>query len=172
MLKGKKISMRPLRFSDWEKTLKWRNDFTIKKLAMMHPFPITEMVEKEWYENILKSKNETSVYFTIIDYNDNPVGFINLNKINRINRNCFLGIVIGDSETRGMGYGEDAMKVITQYAFNQLNLLKISVEVVANNETATKLYTKLGFIEEGRLKHQFFSEGNYYDVLILSLFNI
>lgn len=170
MLKGEKISLRPLMFSDWEKTIQWRNDIIIKRKAMMHPFPITEMVEKEWYENILKSKNQESVYFTVIDKLDEPIGFVVLNKINQINKNCTLTIVIGESASQGKGYGKETMKLIIGYAFNTLNLNKISVEVISINEPAMNLYKALGFVEEGILKKHFFSDGQYMDVLIMSLF--
>ena len=65
MLEGKKITLRPLKMADWEKTIQWRNNIKIKNMAMMHPFPITEIVEKDWYENILKSTSDKTVYFTI-----------------------------------------------------------------------------------------------------------
>jgi len=55
MLIGEKTILRPLKFTDREKTLKWRSNINIKKLVMMHLLPVTEMIEKEWYENIIKS---------------------------------------------------------------------------------------------------------------------
>jgi UDP-4-amino-4,6-dideoxy-N-acetyl-beta-L-altrosamine N-acetyltransferase len=171
MLKGKNIILRPLKMSDWEKTIHWRNNITIKKMAMMHPFPITEMVEKEWYENIMKSKDDGTVYFTITKGNDEPIGFLTLNKINQIHRNCYLGIVIGEPEAQGKGFGSEATKIAMEYAFNTLNLNKITLEVVEHNESALKLYRKLGFVEEGRLKQHYYSDGKYFDVLILSVFN-
>jgi UDP-4-amino-4,6-dideoxy-N-acetyl-beta-L-altrosamine N-acetyltransferase len=170
MLKGRNITLRPLKMSDWEKTIQWRNDIEIKKMAMMHPFPITEMVEKEWYENILKSTSNRTVYFTIVKKNDIPIGFVTLNKISYTHKNCALGIVIGEKDDQGKGYGKEAMALIISYAFNTLNLNKITVEVVENNKTAIALYKKLGFTEEGRLKQQFYAEGKYLDVIILAKF--
>jgi UDP-4-amino-4,6-dideoxy-N-acetyl-beta-L-altrosamine N-acetyltransferase len=170
MLKGESIILRPLKMSDWEKTLLWRNNITIKQLAMLHPFPITEMVEKEWYENMLKSTSDKTIYFTISTKDDNPVGFITLNKINYTHKNCYIGIVIGDFEAQGKGYGKEAMEIAIKYAFDTLNINKITLEVVENNISALALYKKLGFIEEGRLKRHFYAEGEYLDVLIYSIF--
>ena len=170
MLKGKNIILRPLKLSDWNKTIQWRNDFDIKQLAMMHPFPVTEFLEKEWYEELLKNKSNKIIYFTIAEMDDSPLGYIFLKDIHQINRNCHLGIVIGDKIHRGKGYGEEAIKILLYYAFSALNMNKVIVEVVENNLNAIKLYKKLGFVEEGQLVQQFFSNGNFYTVLIMALF--
>lgn len=170
MLKGKNISLRPLKINDWENTLRWRNNITIKEMAMMHPFPITEIVEKEWYNAILKSTSDKTIYFAVANKNDAPIGFITLNKINYTHKNCYLGIVIGDREEQGKGYGKEAIELITAYAFKTLNLNKITVEVVEINKHALMLYKKLGFTEEGRLKQHYYTGGVYLDVIIMSLF--
>lgn len=170
MIEGKRITLRPLKMSDWEKTIQWRNDSVIKRMAMMHPFPITEMVEKQWYEGILKSTSDKMVYFAITKKDDTPVGFIMLNKISHTHRNCTLGIVIGEKEVQGKGFGKEAMELILNYAFNTLNINKVTVEVVEINKNALALYKKLGFIKEGRLRQQFYAEGKYLDVVIMTKF--
>jgi len=170
MLEGKNIILRPLKMTDWEKTLKWRNDFVIKQQAMMHPFPITEMVEKAWYEDILKSTSDKTIYFTITKNDDTPIGFITLNKINYTHKNCRLGILIGEAGEQGKGYGKEAMELIINYAFKTLNLNKITLEVTEINKQAIKLYLNLGFVEEGRLKQHFFANGEYFDIIIMSNF--
>lgn len=170
MLEGRNITLRPLKMSDWEKTIQWRNDIGIKEMAMMHPFPITEMIEKEWYENILKSINDKTIYFAVAKKDDTPIGFIMLNKISYMHRNCALGIVIGEKEEQGKGFGKEAIELIRDYAFNTLNINKITVEVIGTNRNAISFYEKLGFIEEGRLRQHFFVEGKYHDVIILAKF--
>lgn len=170
MLKGEKVELRPLRMDDWHKTIKWRNDISVKKLAMMHPFPITEMNEQEWYEELLKSKSDKTIYFAIDNKNKEIIGFIFLDKINRTNRNCYLGIVIGDDTTRGKGYGRESINLLFNYAVDVLNLRKVIVEVVSVNKLALKLYKSIGFEEEGCLKQNYFFNGKYHNVLLLSKF--
>ena len=136
----------------------------------MHPFPITEMVEKEWYGKMLGNTTNTTVYFAIAKKDDNPVGFVTLKSINYTNKNCLLGIVIGDTNEQRKGYAKEAMELIVAYAFNTLNLNKITVEVVENNENALALYKMLGFTEEGKLKQHYYSDGEYLSVILLSIF--
>lgn len=172
MLIGKNVILRPLKITDWEKTLKWRNNFDIKRLAMMHPFPITEMVEKGWYEKILESTSDKTIYFAITRKDDKPIGFVSLNKINYLHKNCGLGIVIGEPEERGKGFGKETMEIIISYAFNTLNLNKITLEIVEYNKYALTLYKEMGFVEEGRLKQHYFADGDFCDVLLYSIFRL
>jgi len=171
MLKGLNIILRPLKLSDWERTIEWRNDLTIKNMAMMHPFPITEINEKDWYTRLVGSTDNKTIYFTITLSHDEPIGFIMLRRIDYIHRNCYLGIVIGVDTERGKGYGGEAIDLIMDFAFKTLNLNKIIVEVLCGNDMALLLYKKLGFKEEGRLKQQYYCCGEYLDVVLLSVFN-
>ena len=171
MFTGELVNLRPMKLNDWKKTIVWRNDPIIKNLAMMHPFPITEYLEKEWYVQQLKSKSNKVVYYTITDKNDIPIGFIFLNNISFLHRNCYLGIVVGENLSRGKGAGSEAVRLISSYAFNVLNLNKITVEVVDCNAIAIRVYEKLGFINEGCLKQQYFANGEFFNVIIMSLFN-
>ena len=170
MLEGKNVVLRQLKISDWEKSLQWRNNLAIKQMAMMHSFPVTEFVEREWYESVMKSKSDRTIYFTVTTEDDNPIGFVSLTNINYQNRNCYLGIVIGETKNQGKGFGRESIELLIQYAFNTLNLIKISLEVVEKNFAAIKLYKSLGFVEEGKLKKHHYCNGDFLDVIVFSLF--
>lgn len=170
MIKSEKITLRPLRSEDWENTIHWRNDLKLTKQVMSHPFPITDLLEKEWFNHILIDKSNRNIYFGIEQkQNSKLIGIIFLTQINWISKNCYLGILIGDNSNRGKGYGTEAVKLITDYAFNVLNLNKITLEVVDQND-AIKLYNKLGFHSEGLLKNHYYFNNDYFDIHILSLF--
>ena len=172
MLTGDKIKLRPLRFEDWKKTISWRTDTDLTQMVMSQPFPITDELEKEWFESELKNKSNKSVYFGIEELSTKElIGFIFLNNFNWINRTCQLGILIGAVREQGKGYGTETMNLIIKYAFNTLNLRKITLEVIDTNDKAQRLYEKLGFKIEGRLKNHYFSEKDYHDILIYSLFD-
>jgi len=173
MLTGEKILLRPVELNDAEKFYKWRNDLQLKKLAMMHPFPVTLESEKEWIESISKKKDNQLIFFSICERKDgNLIGFVKLFNINWVHRFCYFGIVIGEDSARGQGYGFETLKLISEYAFDVLNINKIILEVININQTAIKLYKKFGFKEEGLLKEQFYFDGKWYDILIMSLFKM
>lgn len=171
MLTGEKVLLRPVELNDAEKFYKWRNDLQIKKSAMMHPFPVTMESEKEWFENISQKKDNQLIVFSICEKESgNFIGFVKLFNINWVHRFCYFGIIIGEDDARGKGYGYEALSLISKYAFDILNINKILLEVIKANDAAVKLYKKFGFTEEGVLKRQFYFDGKWHDVIIMSLF--
>jgi UDP-4-amino-4,6-dideoxy-N-acetyl-beta-L-altrosamine N-acetyltransferase len=171
MIRGEKIFLRPLKYEDWEKTITWRNNLEFSSLIMSHPFPVTEELEKEWIKSVLEDKNDSSVHFGIclLD-SEELIGITKLFNLNWISRTCYFGIFLGSKENRGKKYGKEVTELIIKYAFNSLNLRKILLEVITNNQPAIKLYQKIGFVIEGKLKRQYYASNAYHDVLIMSLF--
>lgn len=173
MIEGKKIKLRSLNRKDFNKTFKWHNDLELKSLTLSHPFPVTDVLEKEWFDGILKDRSNRNVYFGIED-NETKVltGIIFLSKINSIHATCWFGVFIGDINTRGKGFGKEAVGLIVNYAFNNLNLRKISLEVIRTNKAAIAVYKKMGFVIEGVMKEQFIIDKKPVDVMIMSKFNL
>ena len=131
------------------------------------------MQEEEWYNSILKDSSNKNVYFGIEDkLNKELVGIIFLSKINMIHQTCWLGIFLGEESARGKGFGKEAVSLIVNYAFTNLNLRKVSLEVVKTNKNAITVYKKLGFDIEGNLKNNVWIDNNLHDVLIMSKENI
>ena len=68
-----------------------------------------------------------------------------------------------------MGYGSEAIKLLLEFAFNQLNLNRIEIRVFSFNEQGIRCYKKCGFIEEGCLRQAVYIDGEYHDIIILSV---
>jgi [ribosomal protein S5]-alanine N-acetyltransferase len=172
VLSGSLVKLRPFREDDYHQTFIWRSDSELRKLAQFHFFPITESLEKEWLESILQSKSDKTISLAIEEKKENTlIGYFKLNNINWVSRTALLGILIGAKDARGKGYGKETMQLGLHYAFQILNLRKISLEVLECNNAAVALYKKNGFKEEGLMKEHFFFEGKYYDVKIMGIFN-
>ena len=73
----------------------------------------------------------------------NHIGNIKLEPIK--NRTATMGIMLGDREYWGKGYGYQASKLLIKYAFNDMQIDCINLGVVSTHKTAIKLYKKLGF---------------------------
>ena len=97
------------------------------------------------------------------------VGNIALQGFDPINRCMELGIVIGVAEARGKGLGREACSLIAQYAFDHLNVHRITAGTVVDNAGMTKVFTGLGFAVEGTLREHYFLEGSYHDMLRFGL---
>ena len=170
MIDGKKIRLRSLTKKDFDKTYKWHNDLALRNLTLAHPFPVTDAQEEEWYDSLLKDRSNKNVYFGIEAKSSNKlVGIIFLTKISMIHKTCWLGVFVGDKNSRGKGFGSEAVNLIVDYAFNSLNLRKVSLEVVKSNKNAISSYKKIDFFQEGEMKKQVFIDGKYNDIIIMSL---
>jgi RimJ/RimL family protein N-acetyltransferase len=67
------------------------------------------------------------------------------------------------------GYAAEAIRLILRYYFDELRYQMANVEIHAFNEASLALHRKLGFQEEGRLRRTVYTEGKYFDQVILGI---
>lgn len=67
------------------------------------------------------------------------------------------------------GYGTEAVKILQEFVFNQMNLNRIQLELHDFNERAYRCYLKCGFKEEGRLRKRHYINGSYGDTIIMGI---
>ena len=171
ILQSENIVLRPIIESDFDKYFKWHLDEEIRFLAAIHPFAVTEKLEREWFEKVMEDSSNNRILFSIVHKsNDEVIGYFQLTNIDFISRKAFLGIVIGEKEFQGKGLGYEVLKLGLGYGFNYLGLEKISLDVIKNNEKALKLYKKIGFSTEGEFVKDFYFNGLYYSILRLAVF--
>ena len=170
ILAGRVASLRPLRASDRAISVRWRNDAEIRDNVLGYRFPITEAMEADWVEAVLKDQSRTRVVLAIEDKSDGAfVGFVYLNSIDWFARNAEFGILIGERNRHGKGLAKEALGLVVAYAFATLNLHKLHLRVVASNKRALALYRAFGFAEEGIQRQQAFVRGRYCDVVLMGL---
>ena len=80
-----------------------------------------------------------------------------------------FGIVIGNKNLWGQGYGKEATKFILEHGFRHLKLHRIQLIVLDFNERALHLYQKLGFVEEGIQREARLVDGKWHDVVMMSI---
>ena len=103
---------------------------------------------------------------------DRPIGFVGLDGIAWTHGEACLGINISEQADRGKGYGTDTLHVLLRYAFAELNLYRVSLEVFADNARAIRSYEKAGFVVEGRLRQPVSRDGRRWDMLLLGLLRL
>ena len=170
MLKGERITLGPVKKEYIESYLKWFNDPEItQNLNMFRPF--TRMMEEDWIEN-LKNRDDTIVFAIIIPDENNVeklIGNCGIHAIDWKNRVAEVGITIGEKKYQSKGYGTEAMEVLLEYGFKTVNLNRIQLRVYEFNSRAINSYNKIGFIEEGRMRQAIFINGDYHDVIFMSI---
>ena len=127
---------------------------------------ISDYLEKE-----TKEPSPVEHTFTIRALEDNRLlGDINLFVVNEWGpRDAFVGIAIGNRSDWGKGYGTDAMKVMLGYAFTEINLRRVTLNVFEYNPRAIRSYEKVGFQHEGRLRSALLRDGKRWDMLYMGI---
>ncbi len=97
------------------------------------------------------------------------VGHVGLYEIDHRIRSAEFAIMIGDRSAWGMGLGTACTRFAIEFGFEQLNLNRIHLTVLATNPRARAIYTKLGFLEEGRMRQAQYKDGAYIDVFVMGL---
>ena len=59
---------------------------------------------------------------------------------------------------------------LVRFAFEEMNLQKLRINVFDYNDRAKHILETHGFVQEGRLRREFYREGMYHDIVILSTF--
>ena len=82
-----------------------------------------------------------------------------------------MGLLIGDKSYWGKGYATEAIGLVSSYAFETLNLFKVTAGCYEGNVGSLKAFLKDDFKEEGRLHKQWISEDRREDGVLLGKIN-
>lgn len=161
--------LRELEVRDIPTINKWRNDPELIKL-LGAPFRyVNTSTDLNWFENYLKSRSNV-VRCAIVDpKEDDILGLISLVSIDHLNQCAELHIMIGETINQGKGIGTFAVKEMLNHAFDNLNLQRIELTVMAHNSRAIHLYEKIGFVREGIMRRSRYKNGRFVDVLMYSI---
>ena len=167
--RGELIELRPVDRTNLETYLTWVSDPEVTATLAIGARPLTRENEQEFFDRATRS-TATDVFWAIHALDDGAViGQTGLHRIDPSNRSASLGIVIGDKQRWGKGYGTDAVRVLCDYGFAELNLYRIELEVLEHNERGYRAYLKAGFTEEGRRRHAWYRNGAYQDSVVMSV---
>jgi RimJ/RimL family protein N-acetyltransferase len=165
--RGTRVHIRALEKEDLDLLVEWRNDPQIAK-GFFNTFPLTHAGQARWFDQYLECGNE--LLFIIEDEQRTPIGTIGFSQIDFKNQRAELGrLLIGSQSHTGKGYAKHAVLWAEDFGFDELNLNRIFLRVLADNVRAVELYKRCGFRQEGLLRMDHFSQGRWHDVLIMGV---
>ncbi len=170
-LEGIKLYLRPITTEDVnDEYIAWLNDTEVSQFLESRFERHTLESSRVYVDGIIK--NLQNVFLAIVRKDTNKhIGNIKLGPIDPHHKIASIGLMIGDKNSWGKGFATEAIQLLIKYAFEVLNLHKVTAGAYENNIGSIKAFLKLGFFEEGRRKKHFLSKGVYVDYVLLAKFN-
>jgi len=168
-IEGERVYLREVRVSDVNDAYYgWINDGEVNRYLESRFFPQSKEQLVQFVERYRNDENHT--FFAIILKDEHRhIGNVKLGPINWIHRLSDIGIIIGEKDCWGKHYASEALHLIVKYAFNKLNLHKITAGCVSSNVSAIKAFQRSGFEVEGIRKQHAFVDGRYENVTLLGI---
>lgn len=171
ILNGERVILRPFK-EKHDKPLfkKWLSDPEVTDGFAMEEEDIKKSIEDLEAKKIRWPKE--IIFFTIEakKSDDNiTIGSCKICAIKPKNRSAEITIIIGEKEYRSKGYGAEAVKLLIDYGFNQLNLNRIGSSVFERNHRSLKMTKKIGFKKEGRTRKDTFYKDRFWDTVNFGL---
>lgn len=171
IIEGERVFLRPVEAGDAELYRRWRADAAPMALAGWgDPAPLSLAQVEARIERLAKQQGEDLLNFLIcLLIDERPIGEVMLVEIDRRNGSAELGIFIGEPEEWGKGYGTDAINALVGFAFAELRLERIWLEVWTENARARRAYEKAGFVYEATLRNDRYEAGLFTSGDVMSI---
>lgn len=164
MLTGQKVVLREKRISDAANDYAWRCDADLTRLDAVSPITMSYREYMAYYADELQSTNRKRRRFAIDSLDDGKhIGNCMYYDIDKGRRQAELGIMIGEREYWGKGYGTDAVTTLVCHIFKETNIDRIYLNTLEWNVRAQRCFEKCGFIACGRVTRR----GNDFMVMEL-----
>lgn len=166
-----KVDIRFITLQDTSNIIKWRNQSYVRS-KLYFSKPITKEQHEIYFHQNVETKKVIQFIIVVQSEEINDVidiGTAFLKNIDEISKKAEFGIFIGEESALGKGFGTKAISKVLEYAFTELNLNRVWLQVFSDNIPAIKAYTKSGFKLEGRLVQDFLRFDGYADVSIMGI---
>jgi len=164
-----RVYLRILELKDVDRVYQWQNDQELyQSLIGSHHF-VSRATVSEWLEKKSAFSNTEINLAICLKNNSEHIGNIYVREIDWINRNATIGLLIGDANHRGKGYGKEAVSLVVEYVFTTMGLNRIYGYLYEHNKASFKTFQAVGFVEEGKLRKHVFQNGKFHDILFVGV---
>lgn len=166
---GARIRLTAPRAEDAHTWTRWYEDSDFARLFDARPaYPRSLSRMTSFVEDLMRPTDSYPFAVRLYD-SDEMIGFADLDEVSWTNRYAWIAIGIGDPAYRGLGYGREAMTLLIDCAFRELNLHRLQLTVFSYNTPAIRLYERLGFTREGVHREALLRDGERYDMYLYGL---
>jgi RimJ/RimL family protein N-acetyltransferase len=131
--------------------------------------PLTRVAEDEFFDKMCvhSGPHPSDILFAVETLAGEHVGLCGLHEISYRHGVAKTGTIIGPPEARGLGYGSEATRLRTRYAFEALGLRMLISEVFAENTASLRMLERAGYREVARLPRRYWKRGAFRDSVVL-----
>jgi RimJ/RimL family protein N-acetyltransferase len=171
MLIGSRIYLQPLSEAELPAMFPWWNDARTRRWART-TFPQTLEGSKKHVAELAEIGAKSSDFpFAIWSFEEKrPIGHVGLYGVDWVDRNAWLGLIIGEKSWWGQGIAGEVASLLFDFAFGELGIHKICTGVSSPNNRSlgatSKMLTRVGIAQE-----EGFVDGQYIDDNIFELFD-
>lgn len=169
-LQGNTIFLRALEPEDLAFIYHIENDETIWEVSNTQT-PYSKFLITQYLENAHQDIYEAKQLRLAICKNENleAIGLIDLFDFDPKNKRAGVGIIIQNEVDRNNGFGNEALGLMINYAFHQLQLHQLYANIGTENLPSLSLFTTFGFEKIGVKKDWNFTNNSFHDEVLLQL---
>lgn len=169
-LKGTNIYLRALEPEDLEFVYAIENNELVWEVSNTET-PYSRFLIRQYLDNAHQDIYEAKQLRLAICLNNSQeaIGLIDLFDFDPKNNRAGVGILINDAQNRNKGIGSEALALIINYSFEQLQLHQLYANIGTDNEISIQLFTKFGFQKIGIKKDWIKVNNRYKDELLFQL---
>ncbi|MEU8241248.1 GNAT family N-acetyltransferase [Actinoplanes missouriensis] len=166
---GELVMLRAMGPEDAKALWRWNHDPDVMRW-MDEGYPQSLASVQRWMTEDRPRNDFGDVLFGVETLDEgNLIGMVRLHGAEPELGGAELDVYLGEKNYWGKGYGTDAVRTACRFGFDKMRLHRIQLTVAAENESARHIYRKVGFVEEGRLRHTFRSGGQWGDKFVMGL---
>lgn len=165
ILEGKELVLIPLTEGHKSLVFKIVSNSTIRNRIQMDVLDKKELFNP-WWKNRMDALEKLKLmhWAVFLKKDDQFCGLLTLKEIDQNSKRAELGYSFLP-EFWGKGIGSSAVKLVFDFATNEINFHSLFAQVLEINEPSQKILKKLGFQKEGHFKDCHFHKGTYFDIL-------
>ena len=169
-LQGNTIHLRALEPEDLEFVYAIENDENIWEVSNTIT-PYSKFLIRQYLENAHQDIYEAKQLRLVIckKGNSEAIGLIDLFDFDAKNKRAGIGIIIQNDFNRNNGFGKQALSLVINYAFEQLQLHQLYANIGTENKASESLFTTFGFEKIGVKKDWNFNNNAFHDEAVYQL---
>ncbi len=152
--------------SDLDIVVEWMEDPDFQRFLYGDPARSPKQVREQIVGMLGRTGNQAMPQgiYLIIDSDQGPLGLLSLQAISWRNRACSIDVYIGRKDMRNATVGAIAFFRAMEYAFDELNLHRVSAYIYSFNSPSWRLMELSGAVREMTLKDHVMRDGKLYDM--------